>query len=261
MQSASVQLGAQGAQNLFIRCFEHAAFVYLCQVAWAAADPGGLHVGRCMTLIWLPACMHESLCQLCPHHQPPCMLERILPDACSGCHMHVMSAWHIRAAQAAANDSMVRSGGWLKREGRVRDHEVLTSRLIDRPLRPLMPKKFRLDTQVLAWCLSFDPTAPPEPLAITAASAAVMLSGDHHTVHHLDYCQPQCIPLVVTRVQRPVGVCSSMSGCCRSCRNVWCISILHEVSPIRLQGCDILQTSPLAGLWLQSGSAWLGTAS
>ena len=65
----------------------------------------------------------------------------------------------------------------MKREGRVRDHEVLTARLIDRPLRPLMPKRFRLDTQVLAWCLSFDPSVPPEPLAITAASAAMMLSG------------------------------------------------------------------------------------
>ena len=41
------------------------------------------------------------------------------------------------------------SGGWLKREGRVRDNEVLTSRLIDRPIRPLMPKGFRHDTQVL----------------------------------------------------------------------------------------------------------------
>ena len=60
----------------------------------------------------------------------------------------------------------------------MRDHEVIIARLIDRPLRPLMPKAFRQDTQVLAWCLSFDSAAPPEPLAITAASAAVMLSGE-----------------------------------------------------------------------------------
>ena len=198
---------------------------------------------------------------------------RYVSISCEACirvsyWLHALAATYISNLHGIADlrmqlllKAVAHSGGWLKREGRVRDHEVLTSRLIDRPLRPLMPKKFRLDTQVLAWCLSFDPTAPPEPLAITAASAAVMLSGDHHTVHHLDYCQPQCIPLVITRVQRPVGVCSSMSGCCSSCRNVWWASILHEVAPIRLQGCDVLQTSPLAGLWLQSGSAWLGTSS
>ncbi len=67
-------------------------------------------------------------------------------------------------------------GGFLKREGRPSDKEVLASRLIDRPLRPLFPDKWRYDTQVLPTVYSFDQTADPESLAAVGASAALMLS-------------------------------------------------------------------------------------
>jgi hypothetical protein len=70
------------------------------------------------------------------------------------------------------------SGGYLKRDGRPKDDEVLTSRLVDRPLRPMFPKGWSNDTQVLQWVLSYDRTNPPEPLAITAAGAALLLSGE-----------------------------------------------------------------------------------
>ncbi|MED6209836.1 Purine nucleoside phosphorylase [Stylosanthes scabra] len=43
------------------------------------------------------------------------------------------------------------SGGFFKREGKAKDHEVLTCRLIDRPLRPTMPKGFYHETQILSW--------------------------------------------------------------------------------------------------------------
>jgi polyribonucleotide nucleotidyltransferase len=67
-------------------------------------------------------------------------------------------------------------GGFFKREGRLRDAETLTSRLIDRPLRPLFPKGYRNDTQVIATVLSSDKVNPTDVLGLTGASAAVHIS-------------------------------------------------------------------------------------
>jgi polyribonucleotide nucleotidyltransferase len=67
-------------------------------------------------------------------------------------------------------------GGFFKREGRQRDDEILTSRLIDRPCRPLFPEGFRNDTQVIATVLSSDKINPTDVLAMTAASAALHIS-------------------------------------------------------------------------------------
>ena len=67
-------------------------------------------------------------------------------------------------------------GGFFKREGRLRDGETLTSRLIDRPLRPLFPKGFRKDTQVIATVLSSDKLNPTDVMALTGGSAALHIS-------------------------------------------------------------------------------------
>ncbi len=67
-------------------------------------------------------------------------------------------------------------GGFFKREMRPADRETLTSRLVDRSLRPLFPKEFKNETQIIATVLSFDPNADPGVLAITGASLAVHLS-------------------------------------------------------------------------------------
>src|SRR6187399_480389 len=67
-------------------------------------------------------------------------------------------------------------GGFFKREGRLRDYEVLASRVIDRPLRPLFPKGFKKDTQVIATVLSTDKINPTDVLALTGASAALHIS-------------------------------------------------------------------------------------
>jgi polyribonucleotide nucleotidyltransferase len=67
-------------------------------------------------------------------------------------------------------------GGFFKREGRQRDEEILTSRLIDRPCRPLFPEGFRNDTQIIATVLSSDKDNPTDVLAMTAASAALHIS-------------------------------------------------------------------------------------
>jgi polyribonucleotide nucleotidyltransferase len=68
-------------------------------------------------------------------------------------------------------------GGYLKREGRPSDRETLTSRLIDRPIRPLFPDGFRCDTQVIITVLSHDLENDPDVLAMVAVSAALTLSG------------------------------------------------------------------------------------
>lgn len=65
---------------------------------------------------------------------------------------------------------------FIKREGRPSEQAVLTSRLIDRPIRPLFPKFFRHETQVVITVLSFDKENDPDILALLAASAAVVAS-------------------------------------------------------------------------------------
>src|SRR6202012_2525703 len=67
-------------------------------------------------------------------------------------------------------------GGFIKREGRPSEREVLTSRQIDRPLRPLFPEGFRNETQVIALVFSADKENDPDIIGINAASAALALS-------------------------------------------------------------------------------------
>jgi polyribonucleotide nucleotidyltransferase len=74
-------------------------------------------------------------------------------------------------------------GGFIKREGRPTEKEILTSRMIDRPIRPLFPEGFSCETQVIAMVLSADPNVDPAPLAISGAAAALAISDI--PFHHL----------------------------------------------------------------------------
>jgi polyribonucleotide nucleotidyltransferase len=67
-------------------------------------------------------------------------------------------------------------GGYIKREGRPPEHAVLSSRQIDRPIRPLFPEGFRNDVQVVATVLSIDPELDADVLGVCAAGAALALS-------------------------------------------------------------------------------------
>ncbi len=67
-------------------------------------------------------------------------------------------------------------GGFFKREGRPTEKEILTSRLIDRPMRPLFPESWRNETQIMAMVLSADSDNDPDVIAVTAASAAAYCS-------------------------------------------------------------------------------------
>jgi polyribonucleotide nucleotidyltransferase len=75
-------------------------------------------------------------------------------------------------------------GGFIKREGRPSEKEILTSRLIDRPIRPLFPEGFMNESQVIAMVLSADPQRDPSTLAIVGAGAALAISDIpfHHVL-------------------------------------------------------------------------------
>jgi len=66
---------------------------------------------------------------------------------------------------------------FIKREGRPSDEAILIGRLIDRPIRPLFPKGYRQEVQVVAAVLSLDPSFRPDTIAMIAASSALMLTG------------------------------------------------------------------------------------
>ncbi|MFW5451671.1 MAG: polyribonucleotide nucleotidyltransferase, partial [Methylophagaceae bacterium] len=68
-------------------------------------------------------------------------------------------------------------GGFFKREGRPSEKETLTCRLIDRPLRPLFPKAFLNEVQVIATVMALDPAIDPDIPAMIGASAALAISG------------------------------------------------------------------------------------
>ena len=75
-------------------------------------------------------------------------------------------------------------GGFIKREGRPSEKEILTSRLIDRPVRPLFPEGFLHETQIIAMVLSADPEQDPNSLAVVGAGAALAISDIpfHHVL-------------------------------------------------------------------------------
>jgi polyribonucleotide nucleotidyltransferase len=68
------------------------------------------------------------------------------------------------------------SGGYNKRDGRPAEHEILTCRLIDRPIRPLVADGWRHETQLLSWVMSYDGLRSCDPLAIVASSTALYIS-------------------------------------------------------------------------------------
>ncbi len=68
-------------------------------------------------------------------------------------------------------------GGYFKREGRPSEKETLTSRLIDRPLRPLFPEGFKQEVQIIVTVMSVDPNIDPDIIAMIGASAALATSG------------------------------------------------------------------------------------
>jgi polyribonucleotide nucleotidyltransferase len=118
-------------------------------------------------------------------------------------------------------------GGYIKREGRMSEKETLTSRMIDRPIRPLFPEGFLNETQVIAFVLSADPDNDPGVLALVGAGAALAISDIPfaHTVSAVrvgmvdgkyivnpTYEQTRAATLNITIAATPDGICMVESG-------------------------------------------------
>ena len=101
----------------------------------------------------------------------------VLATACAGREVEGLD---FVALQVEYNEKFYAAGkipgGFLKREGRPRDKEILVSRLIDRPMRPLFNKSFNREIQVVPTVVSTDQINPPDTIAMLAASAAVTVS-------------------------------------------------------------------------------------
>ncbi len=101
----------------------------------------------------------------------------VLVTACSSKEPKALPFLPLTVEYREANASAGKiPGGYFKREGRPTDAEILTCRVIDRPIRPLFLKSYRNDTQVISTLLSHDKSNEPDVLAITGASAALMIS-------------------------------------------------------------------------------------
>ncbi|HEY3824564.1 MAG TPA: polyribonucleotide nucleotidyltransferase [Bryobacteraceae bacterium] len=118
-------------------------------------------------------------------------------------------------------------GGYIKREGRMSEKETLTSRMIDRPIRPLFPEGFLNETQVIAFVLSADPDNDPGVLALVGAGAALAISElpFHHIVSAVrvgmadgkyivnpTYEQTRASKLNITIAATPDGICMVEAG-------------------------------------------------
>lgn len=95
------------------------------------------------------------------------------PEAKEGCDFLPLTVDYVEKRFAAGKIP----GGFFKREGRPSELETLTSRFIDRPIRPLFPKGYYYETQVIATVLSADLDHEPDILAIIGASASLLLSS------------------------------------------------------------------------------------
>ncbi|MGB9428666.1 MAG: polyribonucleotide nucleotidyltransferase [Gammaproteobacteria bacterium] len=121
-------------------------------------------------------------------------------------------------------------GGFFKREGRPSEKETLTSRLIDRPLRPLFPKSFYNEVQVVATVISVNPDVDPDVPALLGASAALAISGmpfmgpigaarvGYHDGHYLlnptkTQLQTSDLDLVVAGTDKAVLMVESEADC------------------------------------------------
>jgi polyribonucleotide nucleotidyltransferase len=118
-------------------------------------------------------------------------------------------------------------GGYIKREGRMSEKETLTSRMIDRPLRPLFPEGFLNETQIIAFVLSADPANDPGVLAIVGAGAALAISDipfghivsavriglvDGKYIVNPTYDESRAAKLNITVAATPEGICMVEAG-------------------------------------------------
>ena len=129
------------------------------------------------------------------------------------------------------------SGSFFRRESRANANEMIISRLTDRPLRPMLPKGWAVETQVLSWVLSYDGQHQTEPLAITSAGAALALSGALLPASNQRItCHPPLhAPRIKERRNKHPSICPLLQ---RQCRMLWtsvCAATASEKTPRKLR--------------------------
>lgn len=108
----------------------------------------------------------------------------VLATACSGSENKDANFFPLSVEYIAKTYASGRiPGGFIKREGRPSEKEILTARLIDRPIRPLFPKNYRNEVQIVCTIISADETFDADVLAINAASTALCISN-------MPFCEP-----------------------------------------------------------------------
>lgn len=122
-------------------------------------------------------------------------------------------------------------GGFFKREGKPRDRETLICRMIDRPIRPLFPADFNHEIQIIGFLLSHDGENQPDPVAITGASTALMLSE-----------LPFAGPIAAVRIGRKDGefvinpTVSQLDGCDL---NILLVSNGTEINMVECEAVEV----------------------
>ncbi|MFQ5878275.1 MAG: polyribonucleotide nucleotidyltransferase [Acidobacteriota bacterium] len=136
-------------------------------------------------------------------------------------------------------------GGFFKREGRPNEKETLTSRLIDRPIRPLFPKGWSFETQVIALVLSADLANDPDILAVTGASTALHLSDI-----------PFATPVAAVRVGLVEGqhvLNPTYEQMEQSRLDLVVVGSATEVVMVEAGACEVSEAEVLEGIWFGQG--------
>ncbi|MBN2534179.1 MAG: polyribonucleotide nucleotidyltransferase [Spirochaetales bacterium] len=144
-------------------------------------------------------------------------------------------------------------GGFLKREGRPHSKEILVSRLIDRPMRPLFPKKYLHDIQIIPTTVSADQINPPDVIGMLAASAAVYISdipfdgpvsavriavcGDEFIVNPtFDQIEQSCLDIIVAGTENGITM---VEGGARSVSEELMLKAIEEAHVSIKQLCQL----------------------
>ncbi len=133
-------------------------------------------------------------------------------------------------------------GGFLKREGRGNERTTLTSRLIDRPIRPMFPKNFRAETQLIATVMSFDKDAEADWLALGACSGALHVS---------DAPQSECVAGVrVCEVDGELVLNPDFEGRVNATLNIIVAGTKSAVSMVEGGGLEVSEERMLEAIYM-----------
>ncbi|WP_018620871.1 polyribonucleotide nucleotidyltransferase [Spirosoma luteum] len=141
-------------------------------------------------------------------------------------------------------------GSFQRREGRLGDHEILISRLVDRALRPIFPDTYHADTQVMITLISADPEVQPDALAALAASSALAVSnipfngpisevrvakidGQYHINPKTSALERATIDLIVAATEKDICMVEGEMDECSEAEVVEAIKIAHEAIKVQ----------------------------